>query len=169
MTLAEAIQLIGSKRIDNSAPQQWADLGCGNGIFSKALLSLLHKDSLIYAIDRRPANFKEDNIHFIQKDFLKDALMLPPLDGIMMANALHFVQNKIAFLQTLRNYLLPGALFILVEYDTDTPNRYVPYPLSFASATELLKLAGFEAFEKINEHPSVYQRANMYAIDSVKR
>jgi SAM-dependent methyltransferase len=169
LTLHDAIKLINSDRLDGSRQQQWADIGCGNGIFSKALLSLLPKGSIIYAIDRQPASFKEEGIKFIQQDFEKDPLSLPPLDGLIMANALHFVKNKPAFLQNIRKHLLPGGIFILVEYDTDAANKYVPWPISCGSAATLFKQAGFEQFEKINEHPSVYHRANMYAAHCIKR
>lgn len=162
MTIPDAIQLINGNRVDGNRPQQWADLGCGNGIFSKALLSLLHKDSIIYAIDRKPVRFKEEGIKFIQQDFERDPLSLPPLDGMIMANALHFVKDKHSFLQNIRRYLLPGGIFILVEYDTGSPNPYVPYPIPFDSAATLFKQAGFEQFEKINERPSIYQRAGIY-------
>jgi ubiquinone/menaquinone biosynthesis C-methylase UbiE len=162
MILSQAIQLINSDRVDGSRPQQWADIGCGNGIFSRALLSLLHKDSIIYAIDKQPARLKEENIKFIQQDFETDPLSLPPLDGLIMANSLHFVKNKPAFLQNIRKHLVPGGIFILVEYDTDVSNRYVPWPISFDSAAALFKQAGFEQFEKINERPSIFNRAMMY-------
>ena len=169
MTIHDAINLISSNRIDGSKPQQWADIGCGNGIFSKALLSLLHKDSIIYAIDKRHTSIKEERIKFIQQDFENDLLSVPPLDGLIMANAFHFVKNKFAFLQNIRRYLLPGGIFILVEYDTDIANSYVPYPISFHSAATLFKQADFELFEKINEHPSIYNRAGMYAALCIKR
>src|SRR5688572_28716005 len=151
MTLANAIQLINSNMIDAAEPQHWADLGCGDGIFSKALLRLMHKDSLIYAIDSRPASFKEHHIRFIQQDFENDPLPLPPLYGMIMANSLHFVKNKIPFLQKIRGSLMPGGIFILVEYNTDAANRYVPYPISFDAAADLFKAAGFGMFEKIGE------------------
>ena len=168
MTIPDAAKLIHSNRIDNSVPQQWADLGCGNGIFTRALLTLLHKDRIIYAIDKQPESFKEGRIKFIQLDFTKEVLQLPPLNGLIMANALHFVKDKLPFLQNIRKHLLPAGLFILVEYDTDAANRYVPYPLSFASAEILFQQAGFKGFEKINEHPSVYQRAGMYGAHCIK-
>ena len=169
MTIPGAIQLISSNRIDSSNPQQWADIGCGDGIFSKALLRLLPQDSSIYAIDKRPASFREEQIKFIQQDFENDPLSLPPLDGLIMANALHFVKDKLNFLQNIRKYLLPGGIFILVEYDTDIANSFVPYPISFHSAATLFKQFDFELFEKINEHPSIYNRATMYGAHCVKR
>ena len=169
MTITGAIQLINSNRLKGTGPQQWADLGSGNGIFSKALLRLLPADSSIYALDKRPTIFQEKQIKFVQQDFENDPLSLPPLHGLIMANALHFVQNKILLLQKVRNCLLPGGIFVLVEYNTDVANRYVPYPISFDSAVTLFKEAGFGMLEKISEYPSVYQRAGMYGAQGIKR
>ena len=168
MILPDAIKLINSDRLDGSRQQQWADIGCGNGIFSKGLLTLLHKDSIIYAIDKQPASFKAERIQFIQQDFERDPLPFSPLDGLIMANAFHFVKNKFTFLQNIRTYLLPGGIFILVEYDTDSANRYVPYPIPFDSAAALFKQAGFEQFEKIHERPSIFNRAMMYGAHCIK-
>ena len=87
----------------------------------------------------------------------------------MMANALHFVKNKPIFPQNIRKHLLPEGIFILVEYDTDIANRYVPYPISFHAAASLFEQADFDLFEKINVHPSIYNRASMYAAHCVRR
>ncbi len=42
--------------VDSSTnPARWADLGCGSGLFTLALASLLPAASTVYAIDRYPA------------------------------------------------------------------------------------------------------------------
>jgi methylase of polypeptide subunit release factors len=82
----------------------WADLGCGDGIFTAALYGLLQPGSEIYAVDqdRRALealhrNFAESYPEAapltIQADFTRP-LSLPPLDGLLMANSLHFVRHK---------------------------------------------------------------------------
>lgn len=159
----DARQLIAVDFLNTGAPQQWADLGCGNGLFSKALLGLLPARSIVYAIDKQAFIFSEPSIQFIKKDFAKEELLLPLLDGILMANTLHFVQDKLPLLLILKKYLLPGAVFILIEYDTETANRWVPYPLSYTSAIHLFKNAGFESIEKISERQSVYNSAKIYS------
>ena len=47
MQLTEAIKLIQHKGILQTEPQTWADLGCGAGLFTQALASLLHENSTI--------------------------------------------------------------------------------------------------------------------------
>ncbi len=159
----DARQLIAVDYLKTGEPQQWADLGCGNGLFSKALLGLLPGKSIVYAIDKQPFVFSEPAIQFIKKDFAKEELPLPLLDGILMANTLHFADDKLSLLKRLKKYLLPAAVFILIEYDTEKANRWVPYPLSYASATQLFKQAGFRNIEKISERQSVYNNANIYS------
>jgi ubiquinone/menaquinone biosynthesis C-methylase UbiE len=163
MTLTEAKKLIENNRLKTVKPQNWADLGSGNGLFSKALLSLLPDKSIVYAVDKQPFTFSGTAIHFLEKDFEKDELLLPLLDGILMANSLHFVKNKLVFLKEVKKYLLPAAVFLLVEYDTENPNRWVPYPLSYSSAESLFKQAGFVSIEKINQRQSAYNSAKIYS------
>src|SRR5437660_5158157 len=78
----------------------WADLGCGDGVFTEALLSRLGPGSRIYAVDRdrraidalqrRLPNRPE--LHPIVADFTRDLDLPEPLDGILFANALHYVR-----------------------------------------------------------------------------
>lgn len=147
----------------------WADLGCGRGLFTTAMAQLLPAGSSVYAIDVDAAalsavTVKEDiQLQKIRADFAHDSLPLPPLDGLLMANALHYVADQISFLIKGRQWLKKEGVLILIEYDTDVANPWVPYPLSFATATRLFTQAGFASVKKIGEQPSLYNRAGMYA------
>ncbi|QEC51850.1 methyltransferase family protein [Anseongella ginsenosidimutans] len=163
MTLDEARKLIAVPALHAGGPQEWADLGCGPGLFSRALLSLLPDASRIHAVDNRFYDFEEAGIQFIKADFEQDVLPLPALNGIMMANSLHFVNNKLRLLRKLKMQLRPGSIFILVEYDKAWPNPWVPYPLKFSSAGKLFQEAGLGPLEKIAERKSVYSRAKIYS------
>lgn len=163
MTLDEARKLIAVPVLNAGGPQGWADLGCGPGLFSRALLSLLPEASRVYAVDNRFYNFEEAGIQFNKVDFDKEALPLPVLNGILMANSLHFVKNKLRLLRKLKMHLMPGGTFILVEYDKAWPNPWVPYPLKFSSAGKLFREAGLGPLEKIAERKSVYGRAKIYS------
>src|SRR5688572_19573786 len=80
---------------------QWADLGAGSGAFTLALRELIGPESVIHAVDkdRSPLNDLErayrvrfglsPNLILLPADFSRP-LGLPPLDGIVMANSLHF-------------------------------------------------------------------------------
>ena len=81
-------------------------------------------------------------------------LDLTQLDGIVMANSLHFERDKLAVLRLVRGYLRPGGRFVLVEYDTDHGNQWVPHPLSFGSWATLAAEAGFRDTRRLASVPS---------------
>ena len=85
--------------------------------------------------------FPGTRLETIEADF-RDPLPLPPLDGIIAANAIHFVPEQAALLRRWREYLKPGGRLIVVEYDAEVGNRWVPYPLSFAPAVPSRKPPG---------------------------
>jgi len=132
-----------------SAGGTWADLGCGDGIFTAALHTLLRPGSDIYAVDNSEralkalvrnfaVSYPEASLHPILADFARP-LPLPPLDGLIMANSLHFVRRKKAALARLVNLLKPGGRLLVVEYNTSRGNLAVPHPLDEAG---FLALAG---------------------------
>jgi ubiquinone/menaquinone biosynthesis C-methylase UbiE len=131
----------------------WADLGAGSGAFTLALRDVAGPATEIYAVDRDSSalsslraafdrQFPGSSIHLQSADFTRP-LELPPLDGILAANSIHFVRDHAAFLGRWRGYLKPDGRLVLVEYDTDEGNRWVPYPVSFASLSTVAKAAGF--------------------------
>lgn len=147
-------------------PGVWADLGSGTGAFTLALADLLGPGATIYSVDRdadalrrqeraMQARFPATTLHLLVADFTRP-LQLPPLDGIVMANSLHFVRDKEPVLRLIRSYLRPGGRLLLVEYDTDHGNRWVPYPLSYDTWEFLAARAGFTATRLLAVHPSRY-------------
>ena len=71
-----------------------------------------------------------------------------------MANALHFVREKAPVVEQWRGYLRENGRLLLVEYNTDRGNRWVPYPLSFPSWAALAERCGFARTEKLAARPS---------------
>ncbi|WPP52441.1 class I SAM-dependent methyltransferase [Catalinimonas niigatensis] len=168
MEIADAKDLIHDAVIPLEEPLAWADLGCGNGTFTKALAQLLPDGSTLYAVDKNQQHIihpdeKKVHIEFIQADFDKEELMLPPLDGILMANALHYVKGKVSLLARLQKLLNAEGKFIIVEYDTMRANPWVPYPIDFLHLQDLLYDAGFRQVKKLGERTSIYNRSNMYS------
>ena len=167
MQLTDAIHLLQAAPISSDIPAIWADLGSGSGLFTRALAHLLPEQSTIYAIDKSrqslPGSTKKTSLHFLQADFEKSDLSLPPLQGILMANSLHYVANKKALLLRLQAYFADQAKFIIVEYDTQSSNPWVPYPIDFSHLKTLFMDAGFQQVIKLGERPSAYGRSNMYA------
>ena len=145
----------------------WFDLGAGNGTFSKALAAILPVGSSIYAIDKDDIVLKITNpnpaneIKTMQADF-DNIPELPNLDGILMANALHYVKNPIPFLQKLLKTLRPNGAFVLIEYDVEKGNPWVPFPISFQKWKDISSVAGLSAPEIFNERISRYGQGRMY-------
>ena len=71
-----------------------------------------------------------------------------------MANSLHFLRDKDHVLRALKAYLCPGGHFILVGYDTDQGNMWVPHPLSFPTWQATARRAGFTDTKLIATVPS---------------
>ena len=190
MTKRDAIALIDHPLLHAKSPVRWADLGCGDGTFTLALAALLPPGSTIEAIDLRPGIARQTTAGGVMiiprsADFVADDLGLTGLDGILMANSLHYVRDKPALLQKLRACYREGAsasggpdpaatpsiattamgkALLLVEYDTDRPTpHWVPYPLSLAAATKLLPEAGWPHIQKLGSRPSAFGRSDLYA------
>lgn len=172
MEVTEAIALIQPGFQCRFKKETWADLGCGSGTFTHALAALLPRDSKIFAVDKdnqriRPREWKT-TIEFIKHDFIRDTIRFADLDGILMANALHFVKDKEIFIGKLNKLIKPEGQLIIVEYDTNQRNPWVPYPISFEKLVETFLTQGFGRIEKLGERKSIYRAGNMYAC-SIKR
>lgn len=146
----------------------WADLGAGTGAFTLALADLIGPHGIINAIDRDRAALAELRSAFVSvvpqaelrvrvADFTR-RLDLADLDGIVMANSLHFVEDKLPLLALVRGYLGPGGRLLLVEYDSDRGNPWVPHPLAFETWRELASEAGFVETRRLATVPSRYLR-----------
>lgn len=168
MKVEEAVKLIEKAFDATKEPALWAELGCGNGTFTNALSEMLTEGSVVYAIDKLPQIIvgakTKVSINFQVADFEKEVLVLSALDGILMANALHFVKDKVAFFNHIKKYLDKKSKIIIVEYDTETPNQWVPYPIGFNNLKRLFIQMGFSFVEKMAEVKSVYGNENIYSV-----
>lgn len=167
MELEEAIGLIKPACAGRYGAQTWADLGCGDGLFTRALAALLPYGSVVYAIDKSPQRlasaFQNNKLEFIQMDFTSGELPLAGVDGFLMANSLHFVKKKNDLLIQLRGRLKTDGQLLIIEYELQQGNAWVPYPITYASLKLLLGGVGFEQATVIGERQSVYGNRKMYA------
>lgn len=157
----------------------WADFGSGRGAFTLALADLLKLEAQIYSIDQDwlalqqqklaiRRQFPEMQVVYQRSDFTK-SMVLPALDGLVMANALHFVphRHKVATLQLLQHYLKNNGRLIIVEYNVDQGNRWVPYPFSWRTWHQLAAESGLGETRLLATRPSSFL-GEIYAAVSVK-
>jgi SAM-dependent methyltransferase len=146
----------------------WADFGAGTGAFTLALAELIGPGGEIYAIDRNARalqtqaeamrrQFPRIKAHQQVADFTLP-LDLPPLDGIVVANALHFQRDPADVVRLLRSYLRPDGRFLIVEYNIERGNYAVPYPISYPRWVELAGQAGFARTALLATRPSRFLR-----------
>ena len=78
------------------------------------------------------------------------------LDGMLFANALHFVQDPEVVLARLVGWLKPGGRVVIVEYDGRTSSRWVPYPIPSSRLPALTASAGLLAPTITVTRPSAF-------------
>jgi precorrin-6B methylase 2 len=144
----------------------WADFGSGTGAFTLALADLIGPTGMIYSIERdRSAlaqqerslreQFPNTIVHYRPTDFthpIRDSI--PVLDGIVMANSLHFQRHPEPIVQLLKSYLRSQGRFILVEYNIEEGNSAVPYPVSYRQWETLARHCGFDRTRLLMTRPS---------------
>ena len=156
----------------------WAELGSGEGNFTLALAELLGAAGTIYSVDRDGPALARQRDRFarggwppgsyeaIEADFTS-TLALPALDGVLLANSLHFQRDKAPVLELVRGYLKPGGRLLLVEYDAERGNPWVPYPLSFERWKRVAADCGFAHTRRLATYPSRHLGA-IYSALSVR-
>lgn len=170
MEVQEAIRLI-EKGVDKQS-SIWADLGAGSGIFTQALNEILGFNGVIFAVDQNlnilrdvlKTQYIRSKVHLYEENFTHPMPFLPSLDGILLANALHYVKDQEGLLKyLLDNHLKPGGTMIVVEYDRFDPDPWVPYPLPLAYFDRLASQTGMTLPEEIGRKKSIYGNREMYA------
>src|SRR5262245_17288260 len=133
MRLRDAIDMLADSGAEALGPSIWADLGCGDGTFTLALADLLAPGSIIHAMDldgsalrSMPSTNKGVGIITHRGDFLKQPWPFADLDGILMANSLHYVEQQAVFIRNCESQMKPQRRFLVVEYDTSAANRWGP-------------------------------------------
>jgi SAM-dependent methyltransferase len=164
---AEAVALIAG-----AVPRRagtWADLGAGDGTFTRALVELLGQGSRIFAVDRdarmlatleRWAKKNAANVIPVVGDFTTPfdlpGLGETRLDGMLFANALHFVRDAGVVLARLATRVRPGGPVVFVEYDRRAASRWVPYPIPADRLPALAATAGLSTPVITATRPSAF-------------
>jgi SAM-dependent methyltransferase len=116
--VAEALHLTPGMRV--------ADIGAGTGLFSWPLAREVGKDGLVYAVDvnlvllghidrtAAAAGFANVRTVLAAED---DPLLPEPVDLVFMCDTLHKIEDRAAYLETLRRYLRPGGRIAIIDFE----------------------------------------------------
>jgi ubiquinone/menaquinone biosynthesis C-methylase UbiE len=149
--------------VEGAGPS-WLELGAGEGAFTFALADLLGPTADILALDRDasalrhlaadlPTRFPGRRLRTVTGD-MRDALPDGPFDGVLAANSLHFLTDPVAVLRGAAAVLRAGGRLVVVEYDADEGNRWVPHPFSSRRFVALAGDAGWRDPHEIGRVPS---------------
>jgi ubiquinone/menaquinone biosynthesis C-methylase UbiE len=170
MRQRDAIDMFAGSAIAALGPTTWADLGCGDGTFTVALASLLAPGSTIHAMDRDSSVLREVpsahngvRIRTHVGDFTHPMWPFAEVDGILMANSLHYVDDQAAFIAGCERHMKESRRFLIVEYDSDESSPWVPYPVNRATLTSLFTRVGLCSIEFLRSRRSLYRRAALYS------
>jgi ubiquinone/menaquinone biosynthesis C-methylase UbiE len=158
--------------------ETWADLGAGDGTFTRALATLVGPGGRVYAVDTDAAGLETirrwadragmGGVVATLRGDVSRALDLPQLDGAVLANVLHFVRDARAALAGVASQLEPDGRLVLIEYEGRRPSRWVPYPVSVARFRELAAEAGFSEPNVVATRPSAYG-GELYVATAIRR
>lgn len=167
MRVRDAIELI--RGVVDSTGGVWADFGAGDGTFTLALAELLGPHGRIYAVDRdgaalaalaRGAGAAGAEVIPVEADFTRSfdlrGLQRGKLDGMLLANALHFVRDAESALSQLAAWLRPAGRVVLIEYDRRPASRWVPYPVPIERLPPLAAAAGLSTPNVMARRPSLF-------------
>ena len=167
MRVRDAAAMIVDADLQSLGSTRWADLGAGDGTFTLALAESLAAGSIIHAVDRDrdsltriPPRHLGVVITAHSADFTQVPWAFGDVDGILMANSLHFVADQPAFLRGCATQLSRAGCFLIVEYDTEAASPWVPHPVSRRRLATLFD--GYPVTD-LGRRPSRYQRAELYA------
>lgn len=180
MNHADHVRLIAHGVPANSGGR-WLELGAGQGAFTLALRDLGGPDVAMLAVDRDATSLatlrremdrhfpgsdlrtKRADFHDLVSTLSAEVVGVPAgFNGILAANALHFSRNQEHLLTGLRGLLAPGGSLVIVEYDAEIGDRWVPYPISFAFLATLAARSGYGPPRLLATYPSRY-RDRIYA------
>jgi SAM-dependent methyltransferase len=172
---------------------QWADVGAGDGTFTRALAELIGRQGTVYAIDHEERAVAElqrlagpsgrDAVHAdrnetgsaritaLRGDMHEFSALAGldgvELDGVLFANVLHFTNEPAAVLAQAAGRVRTDGRIVVIEYDRNRPNPWVPHPLPFDRLADAARRAALDMPEEVARRPSAYHREMYCAVLAV--
>ena len=148
-----------------------ADVGCGSGYFTVKIADKIGSEGKIWAIDawqdmldyldRRLQIEGFENVELVKVD--RDDPMIPKggADLILMVDVYHYIKERVAYGEKLREGLAPGGRLIVLDYIPKSLEErpWGPPPsqhMSEADLTTDLEEAGFRKVKQHNFLPEQY-------------
>ncbi len=132
----------------------WIDAGCGNGTYTFPLASLT---SQTIALDRNKHNLSylkskitsQTNIITKQFDFTVPLWYEHLVDGVLFGFSLHFDPNHNEVLENAYQQLKTGGRVIIIDYSSNIPVSWVPWPLPPEKAIPILQSLDFSKIKTV--------------------
>ena len=167
MDIAEAVELL-EDAVPANGGGTWVDVGAGDGTFTIALARILGRYAHCFAVDRDrkalqalerriAAEKTRPRITTVEADFTTPfELETGKIDGLLFANALHYVRDPSVVLARLVRWLGADGRVVFVEYDRRPGNPWVPYPIDADKLPAICASAGLTRPVKTATRPSDY-------------
>lgn len=173
MTHEEAVAML--RPVAPEPAGVWADLGAGRGRFTLALADLLGEAGTVYAVDKNKRDLQSleqipqfATVECLERDFTQP-LGLGELDGILLANSLHYVRNQRRLMGQLMLNVKPGGKLVVIEYETRRANPWIPFPIAFERLEDLAAKVGLPAPQQVHTRASSFGRTMYVAVIAVPR
>ena len=118
---AEFIKFVATnivEKLDLQVNDKLVDLGCGTGLFAKAINHQIKLKSPIICVDSSPEMLKQIPVNNRYDPILMDAVEFSSkakdLDKILLKEMIHHVPDKNKLIANLFNSLNPGGIFLLI-------------------------------------------------------
>lgn len=151
----------------------WLDAGCGDGVFADVLRESNPAELCVIGLDRDRYSLRRFSNCLDSKQQpalavlgdLESELPFTGLDGILLANVLHYFAHpeQVNILRRVARAMNHSGMLVIVEYNSNQSTSAVPHPIPLSSVSQLLKDASFIAPQKISRVSSSYLR-EMYAV-----
>lgn len=147
--------------------QDWVELGAGSGLFTQTLGNLIPSGT-IRAIDlnEQALNsivWKNTAVKLIRQvgDF-ENVAYAEKYNGFLLANSLHYIEPATQLLHKIKQALQPDGRIIIIEYESDAPNMWVPFPIPFSKLKDMAAEIDMSVI-KMEHTASQYHKGGIYS------